>query len=140
MDVGKCVATQLKVPVVSVPTICSNEASCPAVSIIYCGRRGFRGLMNYKNSPSLVCVDSGIIANAPARTFIAGMGDAISTFYETRVCFNNPKSARNALGARITLTVFKMAELCATTLFKVEFFFFFAKNLMEYSHTFCQFV
>eukprot|EP01083_Nonionella_stella_P092265 258232_1 len=117
IDVGKLVAKQLNVPTVSIPTIASNEASCSALSIIHCSRRGFRGLLSYKSSPSMVIVDSGIIAKAPLKYFVAGIGDAMATFYETSICQKNP-AATNCLGGRICLSTLAMATVCKDTLFE----------------------
>jgi glycerol dehydrogenase len=71
----------------------------------------------FPQSPALVVVDSGVIARSPLRHLVAGMGDAMSTCYEVRTCFHNPK-ARNMVGGRPTAAAFALAELAATVLFK----------------------
>jgi glycerol dehydrogenase len=71
----------------------------------------------FPNSPALVVVDTRLIASSPIRHFIAGMGDALATFYEARTCFRNP-SGRNMIGARITIAALALAELCAKTVFE----------------------
>jgi glycerol dehydrogenase len=68
----------------------------------------------FPNSPALVVVDTRLIASSPIRHLIAGMGDAIATFYEARTYFRNP-SGRNNIGARITIAALALAELCAKT-------------------------
>ena len=47
---------------------------------------------------------------------VDGMGDALATWYEARVCMLNP-AARNVIGARPTRTACAMGELCRDTLF-----------------------
>ncbi|MEM7018148.1 MAG: iron-containing alcohol dehydrogenase, partial [Pseudomonadota bacterium] len=47
---------------------------------------------------------------------VAGMGDAMATWYEARVCLDNPQ-ARTTIGARPTLASCAMGEICAHTLF-----------------------
>ncbi len=37
-------------------------------------------------NPAVVLVDSTIIAAAPTRFLVAGMGDALSTWFEARSC------------------------------------------------------
>ena len=51
------------------------------------------------------------------RLVVAGMGDAIATWYEARTCFDNPKG-RNMLAARPTLAAAALGELCAKILFQ----------------------
>eukprot|EP00798_Chlamydomonas_sp_ICE-L_P012185 gene12185-15307_t len=41
-------------------------------------------------SPGMVLVDTEVIMEAPARFLIAGMGDALSTYYEARACDRVP--------------------------------------------------
>jgi glycerol dehydrogenase len=59
----------------------------------------------------LVLVDLDIIAAAPPRYIVAGMGDAFSTFYEARCCMENPE-ARTARGARPTMAALAIACQC----------------------------
>jgi len=47
---------------------------------------------------------------------VAGMGDAVSTYFEARTCFQNP-NARTALGGRVTLAAHAIARLCAETIY-----------------------
>src|SRR4030095_10364647 len=58
-----------------------------------------------------------IIASAPERYLVAGMGDAMATWYEARVCLLNP-AAVSMVGARPTLASCAIGEVCAQTLFK----------------------
>ncbi len=37
-------------------------------------------------NPNLVLVDTDIIANAPARLLVSGMGDALATYFEAKAC------------------------------------------------------
>ena len=117
MDAGKCVSFLLGVPIIICPTIASTDAPCSAVSVMYTQEGVGIGPEFFPNSPALVVVDTRLIASSPIRHFIAGMGDALATFYEARTCFRNP-SARNMVGARITIAALSLAELCAKTVFE----------------------
>ncbi len=117
IDAAKCVAFRLDVPVVICPTIASTDAPCSAVSVMYSPEGVGRGPEFFRNSPALVIVDTGIIAASPMRHLVAGMGDALATFYEARTCFRNP-SGRNMLGSRITIAALALVELCAKTVFE----------------------
>lgn len=117
IDAGKSVAFRLRVPVVICPTIASTDAPCSAVSIMYTPEGVGKGPEFYPLNPALVVVDTGIIAAAPVRHLIAGMGDALATGYEARTCHGNPKG-RSIVGARMTIAALAIAELCARTVFE----------------------
>ena len=116
VDAGKAVAFRLGTPVVIVPTLASNDAPCSALSVIYSPLGVSTGVEFYPQSPALVVVDTDIIAAAPERYLVAGMGDAMATWYEARVCLLN-KMAVTATGARPTLASAAIGETCAHTLF-----------------------
>lgn len=116
IDTGKCVASRLNMPVVIFPTLASNDAPCSALSAMYEPSGAFAGIEFFPHSPALVAVDTQIVADAPARYLVAGMGDALSTWYEARTCMENPE-ARNPLGTRPTLSAHALAELCAGILY-----------------------
>ncbi|MFP6807331.1 MAG: glycerol dehydrogenase [Pseudomonadales bacterium] len=117
VDAGKCIAYRLDIPVVVVPTLASNDAPCSALSVLYTPEGVSTGAEFFPNNPALVVVDTGVVAGASERYLVAGMGDAMATWYEARVCMQNPK-ARTTVGARPTLASCAMGEICAHTLFE----------------------
>ncbi len=117
IDAGKCIAHRLGVAMVSCPSLASNDAPCSAVSVIYTPAGVTESLEFFPANPTLVVVDTRIVAQAPVRYLVAGMGDAMATWYEARTCFENP-AARNLLAARPTLAAAALGELCAKTLFQ----------------------
>jgi glycerol dehydrogenase len=117
VDAGKCIAYRLKVPVVICPSLASNDAPCSALSVMYTAEGVSEGVEFFPASPAVVAVDTRIVAEAPARYLVAGMGDAMATRYEAHTCFQNPL-ARSTVGARPTLAARAIGELCATTLFE----------------------
>ncbi len=116
VDAGKCIAYRLGVPVVIVPTLASNDAPCSALSVLYTPEGVSSGVEFFPDNPALVVVDTGVIANASERYLVAGMGDAMATWYEARVCLQNP-NARTTTGTRPTLASAAIGEICAKTLF-----------------------
>jgi glycerol dehydrogenase len=114
LDAGKCVAYRLSVPVVSCPTIASTDAPCSAVSVVYTDEGVLEGVEYFPANPAIVVVDTGVVADAPVRYLVAGIGDALATWYEARTCFRNP-AARSMVGGRITIAAAAIAELCANT-------------------------
>lgn len=116
IDAGKAVAFRLGTPVVVVPTLASNDAPCSALSVIYSSQGTSTGVEFYPNSPAIVVVDTDIIAAAPERYFVAGMGDAMATWYEARVCLLNQEGI-TTVGGRPTLAASAIGEVCSQTLF-----------------------
>ncbi len=117
IDAGKCIAYRLDVAMVSCPSLASNDAPCSAVSVIYTPAGVTESLEFFPANPALVIVDTRVVAEAPVRYLVAGMGDAMATWYEARTCFDNPQ-ARNMLAARPTLAAAALGELCAKTLYE----------------------
>ena len=116
IDSGKSVAYRLNVPMISCPSLASNDAPCSAISVIYTPEGVTEGVEFFPRNPELVIVDTRIVAEAPVRYLVSGMGDAMATWYEARTCIENP-AARNVLLARPTLAAAALGELCAKTLY-----------------------
>ena len=117
LDAGKAVAYRLGVPIVIAPTLASNDAPCSAVTVLYSPDGVWDGIEFYPNNPAIVVVDTRIVAEAPERYLAAGIGDAMATWYEARVCMLN-EAARTLLGARPTIASSAIGEVCAQTLFE----------------------
>lgn len=117
LDAGKSIAHRLGVPVIVMPTLASNDAPCTALSVLYTPEGATESYEVFDQSPALVLVDTEIIAQAPARFLVAGIGDAMSTWYEARACRQNPAGI-SLFGVRPTLAGAALAEMCARTLFK----------------------
>lgn len=117
VDAGKAIAWRLAVPAVICPSLASNDAPCSALSVMYTPEGAWAGIEFFPQSPALVVVDTRVVAEAPVRYLVAGMGDAMATWYEARTCLQN-REARTVLGARPTLAANALGELCANTLFE----------------------
>lgn len=117
VDTGKAIAYRLDVPVVVAPTLSSNDAPCSALSVLYTPAGVSSSVEFYPCSPALVVVDTAIVAAAPERMLVAGMGDAMATWYEADVCLRNP-AAITTVGARPTLASVAIGRTCADTLFR----------------------
>ena len=84
LDTAKAVASKLNCPLVIAPTSASTDAPTSAMSIIYNDQHEHEDVYYYIKSPDMVLVDSEIIAKAPVRFLVAGMGDALATVFEAR--------------------------------------------------------
>jgi len=114
LDTAKAAAYYLGIPVIIVPTIASTDAPCSALSVIYTDEGVFEEYLFLPASPNMVLVDTDIIAKAPARLLISGMGDALATYFEARACAQS--DASNCVGGKSTLAAMALAELCYETL------------------------
>jgi len=84
IDTAKNTAFNLNLPIIIAPTTASTDAPCSALAIIY-KKDGTHSHVNWFNkNPDIVLVDSQIIAKAPVRFLVSGMGDALSTWFEAR--------------------------------------------------------
>jgi glycerol dehydrogenase len=115
-DTAKAAAFYAGAPVVIVPTIASTDAPCSALSVIYTEEGVFEEYLFFPSSPNMVLVDTGIVAAAPSRLLVSGMGDALATYFEARACVAS--EATNCVGGKASLAAFKLAELCYETLLR----------------------
>jgi glycerol dehydrogenase len=83
-DTVKLAATDVNARVVIVPTIASTDAPCSAVAVRYSEDGVYERSLNLPRNPDLVIVDTAIVAKAPVRFLVAGIGDALSTWFEAR--------------------------------------------------------
>ena len=114
LDAAKAVAYYHQVPIVIVPTIASTDAPTSALSVIYTDSGEFESYLFYPKNPDVVIMDTTIIANAPERLLVAGMGDALATYFEARACVAANKTTM--AGGLSTLASTSLATLCYETL------------------------
>jgi glycerol dehydrogenase len=114
LDTARAAAADLGLPVVNCPTIASSDAPCSALSVIYTEEGVFQEYRFYRKNPDLVLVDTQVIAQAPPRLLVAGMGDALATWFEARTCVAG--NVRNMRGGGSTSSALALAELCYRTL------------------------
>src|SRR5262245_19989013 len=75
LDTARAAAAELLLPLVNCPTVASSDAPCSALSVVYTDAGVFDTYRIYRRNPDLVLVDTQVIAGAPARLLVAGMGD-----------------------------------------------------------------
>ncbi len=114
LDTAKAVAHNLSLPVVIVPTIASTDAPCSALSVIYTDEGEFESYFVLPKNPDVVVMDTDIIAKAPARLLVSGMGDALATYFEARASIKTNSSTM--AGGKATRAGFALAKLCFDTL------------------------
>lgn len=124
IDTAKCVAEGDNL--IIVPTIAATDAPTSHSAVIYTEEGAFDDYAYFKQSPSVVLIDLNIIANAPVRFLVSGMGDALSTYFEARATKQSYSNVNAGLPcgfregyagpAKATNTAFALAELCYKTL------------------------
>lgn len=113
-DTAKAVAYYQKVPVLICPTIASTDAPCSALSVLYTDEGVFEEYLFLPANPNLVLMDTEIIAKSPVRLTVAGMGDALATYFEARACQRS--QATSCAGGKTTEAAMALARLCFDTL------------------------
>lgn len=114
IDAARAVAAELALEIVSCPTIASTDAPTSAISVIYSDDGVVVEVRLHPRNPALVLVDTDIILAAPDRYLVAGMGDALSTWFEARACARS--GALHSRGGTTTRAALALAELCWKTL------------------------
>jgi glycerol dehydrogenase len=85
LDTAKLLAHQCHLPTISIPTTAATCAAWTALSNVYTTTGAFAYDVALDRCPDLMFVDYDIIATAPQRTLVAGIGDAIAKWYEASV-------------------------------------------------------
>lgn len=126
IDTAKCVAEGNAL--IIVPTIAATDAPTSHSAVLYTPEGQFEDYAYFKQSPSVVMIDTTVIANAPTRFLVSGMGDALSTYFEARATSNSysnvnaglPSGVREGVckDAKGTNTALALAKLCYETLLR----------------------
>ncbi|MGG0813596.1 glycerol dehydrogenase [Paenibacillus alvei] len=123
IDTAKCVAEGDAL--IIVPTIAATDAPTSHSAVMYTPEGEFDDYAYFKQSPSVVMIDTTVIANAPTRFLVAGMGDALSTYFEARATASSysnvnaglPCGSMGGVGpAKGTKAALALAKLCYETL------------------------
>lgn len=114
IDTAKIAADRANIPVIIVPTIAATDAPCSGCAVLYSEEGVFQSIYYQKLNPAAVLVDVAIIAAAPTRFLVSGMGDALATWFEARSCERT--HSRNECGGYSTTVGLQIAKLCYETL------------------------
>ena len=114
IDTAKAVGHEAGSRVAIVPTIASTDAPTSAVSVIYSPEGAFDRYLFVPRNPDLVLIDTDVIAEAPVRFLVAGMGDALATWFEAESC--RKSYSENQCGGLGTLAGYSLARLCYDTI------------------------
>ncbi len=116
IDTAKIAADRAGIPVLIVPTIASTDAPCSGCAVTYSPDGVFERVYYQRSNPAVVLVDMDIMVQAPHRFLVAGMGDALATWFEARSCAAS--SSVNECGGQSTNAGQHLARLCYDILLK----------------------
>jgi glycerol dehydrogenase len=114
LDTAKAVAHPAELPLVLVPTIASTDAPTSALSVVYDDDGAFLEYRFWGGNPDVVLVDTEVIAKAPVRFLVAGIGDGLSTWFEADA--SSKTRARTMAGGAPLEAALTLARLCYDTL------------------------
>jgi len=114
IDTGRAAAHFSGKPFISVPTIAATDAPVSAGTVWYDEQGTCVGFDWWPFNPDVVLVDTAVIAAAPVRAFVAGIGDALATWLEAEA--SNRSRAVALSGGGPTLAALALARLCNDTL------------------------
>jgi glycerol dehydrogenase len=114
IDTAKGAAAFAGLRSIIVPTIASNDAPTSACSVWYDDNGEYDGFDMWTANPDMILADLEVIAQAPVRFLVAGMGDALATYPEAATCF--AKRAVCCTGGIQTQAAMNWAKLCFETI------------------------
>lgn len=116
IDAAKLVSDLIEIPLGIVPTSASTDAPVSQIAVIYSDEGEHLGSKKLKRNSEFVLVDTEIILGAPKRLFLAGIGDALATWFEAQT--NILSGAKNYVGEGygMCLAGKAIAKICYETL------------------------
>jgi glycerol dehydrogenase len=113
IDTARVVAKKAGVKFIAAPTIAATDAPTASACVVYSNEGSVVDYFTTSN-PDYVLVDTRIIAEAPARFLVAGMGDALATWFEAETC--DRSYFRNVCGGFNLRAIMSLADTCYKTL------------------------
>jgi glycerol dehydrogenase len=113
IDTARVVAHQLGARYMAAPTIAATDAPTASACVVYSDEGSVVDYFVTRN-PDFVLVDTRIIAEAPARFLVSGMGDALATWFEAETC--DRSHFRNISGGFNLKAIMSLARVCYQTL------------------------
>lgn len=99
LDTAKLTASLLGLNIVTVSTLASTCAATTPLSVMYDEQHQFIANEYFDRCPILTLVDPKIVADAPVRYLIAGIGDTLAKWYEAYpLNAGKPMNAKTRMG------------------------------------------
>jgi glycerol dehydrogenase len=113
IDTARVVANQLGVKYIAAPTIAATDAPTASACVVYSNEGSVVDYFTTRN-PDYVIVDTQVIAEAPVRFLVSGMGDALATWFEAETC--DRSHFRNVCGGYNLMAIMALARACYETI------------------------
>ena len=110
LDTAKAAAAAARIKTITIPTLASTDSPTSSFTVWYDDNGNCIGFESWGVNPDLVLVDTQVIANGPVRAFVAGMGDALSTWVEADAVFK--VRGPNLAGGTSTMAGMAICRLC----------------------------
>ncbi len=114
VDTAKAVACRIKVPSVILGTQCATNADTSAESVVYTEDHKFVEALTLPRNPVLVIEDTEVLSKAPPKFMVWGMGDALSTKFESEAYAR--ARAKKKDGRVPTTAALALADACYKSL------------------------
>lgn len=114
LDSAKALSVRLGVPVITVPTIASNDSPTSSAIAMYDDTHALVSVDMMKANPRAVVVDTELMVQAPVHFLRSGIGDAIAKVYEAEGCAAG--SGMTPLGTRPLALALAIGRTCHDTL------------------------
>ena len=86
---------------VNIPTVAATDGATSSSALVYSEKGTIEATMKFPHNPAMVVVDTAVIARAPLRFLVAGIGDALTTQFEGEM---NYRTASPSIGTRTLST------------------------------------
>jgi len=113
IDTARVVARKLGLKFIAAPTIAATDAPTASACVVYSDEGSVVDYFTTSN-PDYILMDTRIVAEAPVRFLVSGMGDALATWFEADTC--DRSYFRNICGGFNLRTIMSLAEACYKTL------------------------
>lgn len=113
-DTAKAVRAAVGGAMLSVPTVASTDSPTSGISVLYDADGRLDDGLVHDRRPDLVYVDTEVVANAPTRLFVSGVGDALATEYEVSAVAST--DGETVAGGRPTRAARAIASECGQIL------------------------
>jgi glycerol dehydrogenase len=110
LDAAKAVALRLGLPVVTVPSVASNDSPTSGAIAMYDDAHRLVTVDKLPTNPHAVLVDTELVAAAPVAFLRSGIGDAVAKKFEAAACLAG--SGVTALGTRPLRIGSAIADVC----------------------------
>lgn len=87
IDCVKGAADKINLPLIVVSTLAATDAPTSGLSVWYEDNGDYVDFEMWKFNPNIVIVDTEVIAKAPVRQFVSGIGDALATWIEAKASY-----------------------------------------------------